>query len=324
MRFLTNIIDSVYNPGFYATMRERRGISAVAHLLLVAFICAALYLLLIFPTLRTVSDSLTAFPERAAALYPEQMVFAVRNGEASVMGVEEPVIIPVFDSEIGFDVSDIQKATVDVSVENIQAPDVAGKNFIIDTITPFSIELLRERNAFAWAAKDGVYSIDDKGELKGFAYGKDTEFTLSKTVISSAIDTLKPYYSSVLPIIAAAVFLFMLLGIWFGYLFFGILIGVLVKIYYRFFLQNPIPFSQSYKTGIFAMTGPIFAYTILSALGISYTFAFTLLTMVIIVINTHAHRKTGTPLVATVSQTSGQTPPPVSSSTGVTTDEGTI
>lgn len=308
MRFLTNIIDSVYNPGFYATMRERRGVSAVAHLLLVALICAALYLVLIFPALRQVSDSLTSFPEKAAKLYPDQMVFAVHEGVASVMGVTEPVTIPVFEAGTGFDVSSVESTALDMNIEGVRPENVSGKNLIIDTQTPFSIELLRERNGFAWAAKDGVYSIDDKGEIKGFAYGKDTSFTLSKTVIDTAIDTLRPYYASVLPFIAVIVFLFMLLGIWLGYLFFGLFIGVLVKIYYSFFLQNPIPFSQSYKTGIFAMTGPIFAYTVLSAYGISYTFAFTAATLLVVIVNTYAHKKSPemqTPVQQQTPQSSG-------------------
>jgi hypothetical protein len=313
MRFLTNIIDSVYSPGFYATMRERRGVTAVAHLLLVALICAALYLVLIFPALRIVSESVTAFPEKAFALYPEQMVFSVNDGVASVMGAEEPVIIPVFDIENGFDSGSIPEG---VEVDGLRATDVAGKNFIVDTQTPFSIEALRERNGFAWASKDGVYSIDDKGEIKGFAYGKDTKFTLSKTVLSAAIDAIRPYYSYVLPVLSTIVFLFMLIGIWFGYLFFALFIGVLVKIYYSFFLQNSIPFSQSYKTALFAMTGPIFGYTVLSAYGISYTFLFTAATMLVVVINTYAHRKIAPPLTAP------SAPAPTAPSSGVVTEEG--
>ncbi len=312
MRFLTNIIDSVYNPGFYATMRERRGVSAVAHLLLVALICAALYLVLIFPALRIVSDSVTAFPEKAFSLYPEQMVFTVNEGVATVMGAEEPVIIPVFVGEHGFDASSLQ---TDLTVNGMKAPDVAGKNFIIDTQTPFSIEILREREGFAWATKDGVYSIDERGEIKGFAYGKDTKFTLSKTVLSAAIDAIRPYYSYVLPVLSSIVFLFMLIGVWFGYLFFGLFIGLLVKIYYSFFLQNSIPFSQSYKTALFAMTGPIFAYTVLSAYGISYTFLFTAATMAVVVLNTYAHRKVPPPLTTS-------TQAPAAPSSVVITEEG--
>ncbi len=121
MRFFTNLVDSVYNPGFYATMRERRGVSAVAHLLLVAIICAVLYTVLIFPSLQIVRDSIVSVPEKARALYPETMVFVVDKGVASVMGVEEPVIIPIFNEENGFDISGVD---ADVNVQGLQPADV--------------------------------------------------------------------------------------------------------------------------------------------------------------------------------------------------------
>ncbi len=289
MRFITNLFDSAYNPGFYATMRERRGISAVAHLLIVALICTVLYVVLVYPTLVKVRDTIVAIPDKVAQMYPDEMVFVVEKGTASVMGIEEPVIIPVFDSENGFDTGIIPEG---VNVEGLQPKDVAGKNFIVDTQTPFSIELLKERNGFAWASKEGVYSIDEKGEIKGFAYGPEASFTLSKTMVNTALATVQPYYSMVLPVIVGFLALFMLLGIWIGYLFFGLFIGLLVKLYYSFFLQNPIPYSQAYKTGLFAMTAPIFLYTIASVYGLYYTFAFTAATLFVVIINTYAHRKT--------------------------------
>lgn len=297
MKFFTNLADSVYNPGFYATMRERRGVSAVAHLLLVALLCAGLYTILIFPSLQIVRDSIISVPERARALYPEGMVFVVHKGEASVMGLEEPISIPIFAGDKGgFDVSAVD---ADVNVQGLQASDVAEKNFIIDTLTPFSIEELRNRNGFAWAAKDGVYSIDEKGEIKGFAYGKDTNFTLSKTVIDTAISTVVPYYGMVLPIMVCLVLLAMVIGIWIGYLFFALIMAILVKIYYYFFLQNPIPYSQAYKTSIFAMTLPILGFTVLSVYDLSVRFAFTAATLVIVIANTYAHRRDTDPVQVT-------------------------
>lgn len=288
MRFFTNLVDSVYNPGFYATMRERRGVSAVAHLLLVAIICAVLYTVLIFPSLQIVRDSIVSVPEKARALYPETMVFVVDKGVASVMGVEEPVIIPIFNEKNGFDISGVD---ADVNVQGLQPADVIEKNFIVDTITPFSIQTLQERNGFAWASKDGVYTIDDKGEVKGFAYGKETTFTLSKTVLNNAIDTIVPYYGMVLPIMVGILLLAMILGLWIGYLFFALIMAILIKIYYSLFLKNPIPYSQAYKTAIFAMTAPIFAYIVLSIYDLYVQFAFTAATLLIVIANTYAHRR---------------------------------
>lgn len=305
MNFITRLKDSVYNPGFYATMRERRGIAAVAHLLIVAFICTTLYLVLVYPTLVKVKDMLVAMPEKFAQLYPADMVFVVENGKATVMGAEEPVIIPVFNSENGFDV---EGAPEDMAVEGLKPKDVAGKNFIIDTQTAFSIEELRARNGFAWAGKDGVYSIDEKGEIKGFAYGNETNFKLSKTVVDGAIEVVRPYYSAVLPVMVGFIALFMLIGIWLGYLLFGLFIALLVKLYYSFFLQNPIPYSQAYKTGIFAMTAPIFLYTVGSLYGLTYTFAFTAATLIVVIANTYDHRK-GPEVVAPQSTTPPALPP---------------
>ncbi|MFM2414566.1 MAG: hypothetical protein RI911_259 [Candidatus Parcubacteria bacterium] len=300
MKFINNTFDSVVSPGFYATMRERKLSTAVAHLILLALLCAVAYSILSYPSMLKVRDAITAIPDQAAAAYPEKLVFVVEKGKAHVMGMEEPVIIPLGDS---------LTSMPDVELNDIAAKEAEGKNIIIDTQTQFSIEELRNRNGFAWVGADGVYTLSNKAEIKGFAYGEDTSFAISKTIIDSVLEVMRPYYVYLLPVMMTFVFLAIFFGIWIGYLFYALILAILVKLYYWLFLSNPIPYGQAYKTSIFAMSAPILVFTVLSVYGISISYAFTALTLCIIIFNTYAHAKSGNEQVPTPPQNTPPLPP---------------
>jgi Protein of unknown function (DUF1189) len=278
MSFLITLKDSLLSSGFYATMQERRT-SALGFLFALSFLFAVAFTALSVEPVRKITDEIAALPAKALAMYPDSLVYSVSNGEATVMGVEEPLVIPFASRDF------IDSPEVDVDMKEDGA-------LVIDTKSAFSLDGMKAHNAVLWVAKDGVYSQKKNGEIRGFPYGKEANFVVSKTIVTSFFDVIVPYIVYILPALLFFIFLGLLFGFFVGYALFGLFIALLVKIYYSFILKNPVRFAHAYRSGVYAMAVPLVVYQALMHFSVYvFPFAFSIATLAVVVWNTYAHRK---------------------------------
>lgn len=208
-------------------------------------------------------------------MYPEPMVFSVHGGEASVTGVEEPVVIS-FPPEWG---------------EAVKKD--ASSFIVIDTKNPFSIDAMKASHAAVYVAKDGIFSFKNDGQLQGEPYSKDANYTLTRSQVDEFVAKATPWLQYAKIVLLALIFIGILLGVFVGYTIFAFLVALPVLAYYAWFLKNPIPYFQAYRTTIYAMTLPLVLYEAVSLANIPFSipFAFTCLTVAVVAWNTFDHKK---------------------------------
>jgi hypothetical protein len=189
-----------------------------------------------------------------------------------------------------------------VTINDTSANELIGKNIVIDTQTPFSIEALKERDAFAWVGADGVYTLSNNGQIKGFSYGEKTNVTISKTQVTQVVEYVQPYMKLILPVLLICVAFGVFFGSLISYIFFSLIVAIITLIYYKVVLKNGIGYAHAFRTTAFAATIPFIAYTVMSYIPFYIPYFCTIATLLVLIANTYAHRKTDTVV---------QTQPPV-------------
>jgi len=264
VNFLRKIKNSIYSPGFYASIPQEKLGSAIGYFfLLILFVTIIQSISPVWSFLTVGQTEVKKFVNEVKNIYPSELVIKIQKGKVST-NVQEPYFIPLPGNK------------------NKSAAD----NFnlvVIDTKTPFSVNQFNQYRTFAWVTEDSIFTKSDN-QIKATDLSKASNITIDKTLVTSLINRFSPWVNLITPLAIIGI----LLGIYLFhvfrlvYLFFlAVLIWILTKL-----LKKPLSYGNSYKTGLYAITLGLFAEVFLGFFKFTgFTFMFTLISLAVVLVN---------------------------------------
>lgn len=269
MNFLNKIKLSIYSPEFYKEIRNKTGGEAFKYFLGIALILALIQSVIAVPIAFEIQKELPVLSAKLVSYYPSQLEVRIKDGKAST-NVKEPYLIKMPEKDTGY--------------QNL---------LVIDTKTSYSAEQFNKYNAAAWLTKDTLFLKEESG-LRAFELTKVSDLTINKTVVSSVVDKISPFFKLIFPVLFILVFFALILF----YIFRLIqLLFIAVGIYLVGRAMNlNFSYKESYKIGLFAITLPLILDLILSFskgfIGFpSIPFFFTITTLVVVGVNYYQAKK---------------------------------
>src|SRR3989344_1396928 len=231
MNFLNNIKSSLYNPQFYASLKERSlGYSFKYFFFLVtilSFLLAFVWGSILAPLFS--GENL----KKLVDYYPVELTVAIKGGIIS-SNVTEPYIIKVGSA---------------LSKENDHVNIV-----VIDTKNAFSLELFKKYDTSVWIGRDFVVSSKNKNQTELNDVSQIPDFSLNRERLLHWVDVIDSYHwalslglFAVLFLAFYALFIFQLIWLLIMALF-VLLVGKLRK--------RQLSYKNSYKISLHAATIP--------------------------------------------------------------------
>ncbi len=265
MGLFKNTKNSIYNPEYYNSLLSKPFSFSLKYFLLFTLIFSAIFALIysirIIPPLR---NFLNEKSMEILQRYPEGLEITIKKGKVST-NAEEPYFVKFPAGEM---------------------PDGAGiKNLlVIDTRSDFYLEKFYSYSTVILLTRDSVVS-QEKGKVTINQLENFPDFTVNKTVVSSFINKITPYFNLVIPIVMFG----MLFGIYAAVSFrlvYLVVAALLIWVIGKIKKVN-LDYSKSYKIGLHLMTLPIVVTFSLNFVSpqTSIPFLFTILTVVVAFIN---------------------------------------
>lgn len=262
MRFLHDVKNSLYNPAYYATLRERSlgrsfkyffGLSAALALAMAFFLGLELAPLFSATNLRKLVD-----------YFPAELTLTLKSGMVST-NVEEPYFI---------------------KTEEMLGKKGEHENLaVIDTKTEFSRELLRSYDTYALIGRDFLATEKSRNQLQVMDTEGLPDLTLNRDTLLSWANLIGSRYSAISLGLFAALFLaffgsFAVKLVWFLVLALIILLFGRVK-------QVALSYKQAYQLALHATTVPFVIAAIFTTTGTSepFLFFYSLLLLIIVFMN---------------------------------------
>lgn len=276
MKIFKDIKNSIYSKSFYEEVKNGQNMPAWMYFIKISLIQTVLltiiFLLLAVPAINNIFS--TNSKNKIVSYFPEELTVKLKAGQIST-NVEEPYKIPYtesFKSEMDKDRRDTPKA----------------ENFIvIDTVSPFSMDLYYEYSTEILITKDSLIARKSNGQitiqpLKSFPDGE-----LNRAKIFEWIGLAQPFFKFVIPVTAIFYFTVTLFGLFVANLIF-LLIASLVVLLILKLQKKSIPYSTIYRQGLYAITALMIIEVLYSILGLNPGFFVSLVLFEIsYFINTH-------------------------------------
>jgi len=265
MELFKNTKNSIYNPEYYNSLLSEPFSFSLKYFLLFTLIFSAIFSLIysvrIIPPLR---NFLNEKSMEILQRYPEGLEITIKKGKV-LTNAEEPYFVKFPKREM---------------------PGSTGpKNFlVIDTRSDFSLEKFYSYSTAILLTRDSVVS-QEKGKVTINQLENFPDFTVNKTVVSSFINKITPYFNLVIPIVMFG----MLFGIYTAVSFrlvYLVVAALLIWVIGKIKKVN-LNYSKSYQIGLHLMTLPIVVTFSLNLVSpqTSIPFLFTILTVVVAFIN---------------------------------------
>ena len=223
-----------------------------------------------------INDFIQRFGTRMVEYYPDELEITIKDGKTST-NVNEPYYLPIPDEFIGA----LESEAVVYGINQTEIENL----LVIDTKQTFSVESFEQYKTLALLTEDSVVYFSDRGKLEVMPLAPTLNLTINANLIDNWAGKLVSFGNSIpwiiLPIV---VFLLAFFSCVFKliYLLFGaLLIWPLARA-----VGRKINYAEAYRVGIHAMTLPIIVIPILTWIfGIAFPFDFTILMLVILIIN---------------------------------------
>ena len=272
MQFFRDTVKSIFNPLYYQQLQEKPLSYSLKYFLklslLLAFIISVVLTVQFIPMVGIfINETNSKLPK----IFPVDLMITLKGGTVST-NAQEPVLfrIPPEDQKI--------------PTNNTQELE----NFIvIDTVTPFSIEKMYAYKTAAWITRDSVVITQEgKGKTEIQSLKKFPDFTISYATIAQ----LLPYIKFLIPLAFIGLFIVFTL-IMLSSLVYMVLGALLVMLAAKA-RKISLTYKKAYQIGVHAMTPAVIIVKTLPWIfpGITWSFTlfFTLLTLLIVVINLNA------------------------------------
>ena len=269
MKFFQTLRSSLYDPAFYAGMRNRTWSEAAKYYLVIAFVVIFAYVAPVWGLLLTVKPEIV---DTIVAVYPDQLEVTVADGVMSI-NQPQPYAIPnTFTKQLP------ENLAVFETEDDIYSP----------TALKDAKTLMLFKRTFA--VVEDSDTPDRYGEQQRmFNYGTTTgTSTLTKADLTGVAEKIKPYVRPVAVIGGAFLFVLAVLiggAFMLGFhLLYTFVPALLVYVYFSFTKRDDT-FATAYTTALFASL-PV---AIISAFAFIFgglpTFAYTLLVLAVVLIN---------------------------------------
>lgn len=264
------IRSAVFDPNFYAGLRERTWTEGAKYFAVVAFIIVFAY---VVPVWAFVLQAKPELVDTVTAMYPDTLEVTVADG-AMHINQPEPFVIPnTFTKELP---------------ENIVVFDTQNDDFSSDALAEAKTLVLFKKSFAVMQNTDGV-SGRGMEEQRVFSYGTSSATsTLTKADILSVAEKVKPYVRPVA--IVGGAFLFILaillggLGMLVFHLLYVFLPALLIFAYYKLRKQNDT-YRTAYVTALFASIPVSMLSAVLGFFGGLPPFTYTLVLMIVVIVN---------------------------------------
>ncbi len=270
MGIFQTIRSCVYDPAFYASMRERSWTEAAKYYAVVAFIIVFALIAPVWTLLLNASPELI---DKAVAVYPDGLEVTLAHGELSV-NREEPFVIPnTFTDELP---------------ANLVVFDTGN-----DAYTPSALQdadtLVLMKNTFAITENTDSPSIGSSGDQRIFSYGTSTgTTTLTKADIESVAEKIKPYVRPAAIVGGAFVFVIAVLiggvGMLVFHLVYTFFPALFVYVYFKIRKRDEA-FKTAYTTALFASIPVTIVFMIFGLFIGVPAFTYTLVLLLIVIAN---------------------------------------
>lgn len=269
MKLIWEIRASIYNQGYYQSLRKKPFLYSLKYYLtlalLLSFVAAFVFLFTLMPVVRPFVDG---FGSKILNDYPEDLRVVIKKGQVST-NVAEPYFIKV-PEEISQEIE-----AVNPGVENL---------FVVDTQSQPTSEQIRHYKTLILLTKESVVYYD-RNKIAIQSLGKVADFTLDKGVVSSFLEKIQPYLKFFFPIIVVFVFLIVFTGAILNLLYL-VLIALLIWLIARA-RKIEIGYKKAYQIGLHLMTLALVVDVVLLMFTprLRVLFLFTAITVVAAIIN---------------------------------------
>lgn len=294
MKFITNVLDSIYNPGFYGELKHKPTSFTVYYVFKLSALLAFFITVFVFFQLYSTfgislsKDSVvyTEVKQYLNQYFEDDLVLRFKDGTLS-SNKQEPIVFPYLPE---WD-SDLEIEPVD-KIENL---------LVLDTGNDFNLELFRKFNTLAFFAKDGGAFYDQgKDRLQMLDYGEidplvlkefGGEIVMDKSKVNEYLeialvflDQMVPYFYMIGFLLTwLFMFVFTALGMFVFAIFTGLVGFILAKIF-----RKGGDYEEWYRKAIHADTAALILSWI--SMPIFYlfvvTFTYTAVVLVILLVNT--------------------------------------
>lgn len=266
MRFFQTIKNSIYSPEFYSQISQKSFGKSVGYFLLLVLILTAIKsLTLIGPLIFELPNQLQTIIKETVNCYPEDLEIKISSGQVTT-NVKEPYFIDSCE----------------------MAQDTNQPLLVIDTNTPFSKTQLDQYKTVAWLTKDSIVHKKSDLETRSYSLTEIKDFKLNKAFVDSLSSMISPWLKFAGP----AVMFLAFIGIYLSYDFKLIYLLALTTVIWLLakIFKKTLPYGQSYKLGLYAMTLGLIVELLVSLTsnltGFSgFPFMFTIITLGVVFIN---------------------------------------
>lgn len=270
MRFFETLRASLYDPEFYAGMRERSWSEAAKYYLVIAFVVIFAYVAPVWGLVLTVKPELV---DTIVSVYPDELEVTFAYGAMSINQPEPYAIKNTFTEELP---------------ENLAVFDTRNDDYSPTSLDDARTLMLFKRTfAVIEDSESGGQRFGEQQRM--FSYGTSTgTSTLTKAAVVGVAEKIKPYIRPVAIIGGAFLFvLIVLIGGTFMLLFhllYTVFAGLLVYAYFKF-AKREDSYTTAYTTALFASLPVAIVSAFAFVFGGLPVFTYTLLIITIVVVN---------------------------------------
>jgi hypothetical protein len=202
-----------------------------------------------------INKFLNNFSQNLSHVYPEELIITITDGQAST-NVEEPYAIDINQLGAIFPQYDFPENPFG-DYQNILVIDTAG-----------SVENFAEYKTMMLLTQKNLVTVDSQNKFQLFPLAEIENFTLDRAVVDKAIELIIPYFSYVVPIATAFVFLYFIILLpatkLIYLLFLALVLLLLGKI-----MSLSISYGKAYQVGLHLIVIFTILTGILSLVGVS-------------------------------------------------------
>lgn len=277
MQFLNNIKSSIYNPEYYKEILNKPFSYSFRYFLSLAGIIAIVSTIVFsFNTVPEINKVIGEISPNVLKYYPDNLEITVKNGIVST-NVPEPYYIKMpaeFKSEFQDSNNVSTRTSPDLSkIENM---------FVIDTLSPLTVDLFKSYKTFVLISRDSIAYYDNEA-VKIQSLGQDANGVVTKAKVAAALTGIMPFIKIIPFALVPIVFIFSLIGFILGNMIYLIFGAFVIWIFAKATKRN-FTYEKSYQFGLHAITlGVILEATIFQLYPVlEFPFLFTLLMLAIV------------------------------------------
>lgn len=267
MNFLHDTKSSLYNPHFYASLRERTLGSSLKYFFflvsILAFVIAFAWGSQLAPLFS--GENL----KKLVNYYPAELTLTIKGGAIST-NVTEPYFI---------------KADGELFKENSSQKNSHANIVVIDTKNVFSRELFKQYDAGVWIGKDFIVAAKNQARVEPSDVSRVPDFFLDQAKLLRWVDIIDSYHWA-LSLGLFVILFFSFYGFFVLQLIWLFLIALLIMLFGKLY-KITLSYKNSYQIALHAATVPfvLIALSIVSGINAPFLFFYSSVIIVIVLVN---------------------------------------